>query len=481
MDRAGSHALSFERLDPENLGELRFGRCSCIYSVVNEAFKLQIRQAKLTFVLIASFLFGGGGAPYPFQNMLVQVVCIAIACWPPATTSPRIDFRRIDKVLLALVALTILLPAFQTIKLPPALWQALPGRDLVSQALATIAMPNAWMSYSVDPARTLLAALSLIPAFVSAVLVAGTPVAQRSHGLKVLVCLGLVVVIIGAVQLASGNRLLVPFNQIRNPNQLHGLFAYHNATGLFLVICLIVVIGLPAQIRNARLELAARGLLGLVFSVAIILTQSRSALALSGLPLALLVWRFLLTLRAGQLNLSTRVTAAVCLVCTIVAVGGGAMLMSNHKVQQTLTRFDDLQDVRPAIWQDSLTALAAYWPAGSGMGTFTTVFPIYESLENLTPAVINRAHNDYIELGIEAGITGYILLLAWVVFVLVGSLRRGDDLGVRAQQVIAVTAFVAIAGQAVIDYPLRNEAMLAVAGVLAGLMARPVNNEGKRS
>lgn len=446
--------------------------------LVSGAVVVQIPQAKLTFILGVSFLFGGGGAPYPLQNTLVQVLCVAIAFWPPRQASATVDFKSIDRWLLALLVASVLLPVLQTIKLPPAVWSALPGRDLVMQALAAIDMPGAWMSFSVDPARTRLAALSLIPAVTTSVLVAHASPRARNRSLVVLVGIGLVTVAIGALQLASGNRFLIPFNQIRNPQQLHGLFAYHNATGIFMVICLLIVVILPQQMRNARRDLAVRGLIAFVFMIALILTQSRSSLALSCLPLAIVIWRVLAYARRN--SISRRVMASVGAAVCLILGGAGTILLSNNKIQQTLARFDDLQDARPAIWEDSLTAFGAYWPAGAGMGTFTTVFPIHESLENLVPAVTNRAHNDFLELGIEAGIVGYFLLAAWIIYILAGVARKSDDVDLRAQRVIAVMAFVAIAGQSVIDYPLRNEAMLAVAGVLAGLLARPPKSEGKR-
>ena len=64
----------------------------------------------------------------------------------------------------------------------------------------------------------MMAALSLIPAVGAALLVANAPVRDRSFVLKSLAAMGLFMVLLGAIQLSSGNRILIPYNQIRNPH-----------------------------------------------------------------------------------------------------------------------------------------------------------------------------------------------------------------------------------------------------------------------
>lgn len=443
----------------------------------------KVRQARLIAIVAVSLVLGGGGVPYPLPNMLVQLVVLGILLWPARAPESALQFGKLDRALLVLIAITVALPVLQVIKLPPELWTKLAGRELVLASLTAAEMPDAWMSFSVDPARTMMAALSLIPAVGAALLVANAPVRDRSYVLKSLAAMGLFMVLLGTIQLSSGNRILIPYDQIRNPHQLHGLFAYHNPAGLFLDICLLIVILLPQQLRARNLELGLRIGIGLMLAIAVVLTQSRSSLALAIVPCAALAWRIgqSLLARKGRLKEAGHRAVVGGTVLVITCIASVSLLLSNTRVQQALSRFDDLQDARPAIWQDSWSAWQAFWPAGAGTGTFTTVFPIYESLENLVPAVTNRAHNDFLELGIESGIVGYAVLLCWVAFLLVRLFRKAVNDEHRAQKVICATAFVMIAGQALIDYPLRNEAMLAIAGLLVGLLTRPPDYEGKQT
>jgi O-antigen ligase len=128
-------------------------------------------------------------------------------------------------------------------------------------------------------------------------------------------------------------------------------------------------------------------------------------------------------------------------------------------------------DPRRYIWEDAAYAVDRYWPAGSGMGTFDEVFQIDESLENLTLRTAGRAHNDYIELAIEAGLAGLTMAALWFVACLVMAWQA------RRSQIAwagwAGGAFLlAIALQSITDYPLRNQTILAFAGFALLLLAR---------
>lgn len=426
-----------------------------------------------------SIFLGGGGAPHPIQNMLVQVGCLALAFWPPKRGVNLFALQGIDRLLVVLAGLTIAFPLLQVVKLPPEFWMRLPGREPVEESLKIIGQPGAWMSFSVDANRTGLAALSLIPGVIALILAARASIEDRIAVLYAIVAIGGLELFWGGLQLASGNRLFMLYQGAQH-DQLQGSFAYHNAIGIFLVICLTIVVGLPWRGRDWRTDLAIRLGLGATFVVAVILTQSRSSMALMVFPALLLVWKLWSRfMSAGkQANwLSPRRGLFVVVLGVIVLAGAGWGLAGNQRVEQALSRFDDLHDARPMIWEDSWTTARAYWPVGSGMGTFMTVFNIHESLENLVPPATNRAHNDYLELSIEGGVPALLLLAAWAIFVLHRSTRAGVGLRDRSLRTVTLISVLAIAGQSLIDYPLRSEAMLALAGLLLGLLSTPLDTK----
>jgi O-antigen ligase len=82
-----------------------------------------------------------------------------------------------------------------------------------------------------------------------------------------------------------------------------------------------------------------------------------------------------------------------------------------------------------------------------------------------------RAHNDYIELTIETGAAGLVLVALWLVLLgwLSWQVRHSSQ---RWAAWAASTFLLAIALQSITDYPLRNQAMLALAAYALLLLTR---------
>ena len=135
-------------------------------------------------------------------------------------------------------------------------------------------------------------------------------------------------------------------------------------------------------------------------------------------------------------------------------------------------RFQQLDADRLEMWDDTYYVAGRYWPMGAGTGAFDDVFQVDESLEYVSPARAGRAHNDYLELAVELGLPGLFVLACWWVWIGLACYRRQGDPD-RWLARAAFLSFVAIALQASFDYPLRNHAMLAVAGLLVVLLLPP--------
>ncbi|WP_161782167.1 O-antigen ligase family protein [Erythrobacter longus] len=374
-----------------------------------------------------------------------------------------------------LASASVLLPALFLIPLPPQVWTALPGRELVAQSLE-LAGGIGWTTASVDPVRTLLAITALITPL--AVLFIGWK-APRAHLITlgwVVVILGLANVAVGIFQVLSNGATGLFYPEIPMPGILFGAFANRNTAGLFLVACLTFAALLPAPPQAGQAALPARIIICLLLLVAILLTRSRTSLVIAFLPIAALCLRVLRqkisTPRKGQRGNETRKWATLAAVVLTLGAVASVGVMVPGRLGDVIERFQsDRTDARTYIWEDASYSASRYWPVGSGMGTFDDVFQTDESLENITQRRAGRAHNDYLEVAIEAGapglllITGWLALLAWLSW----QARGREDRWIAWSGSITL---VALALQSVTDYPLRNQTMLAIAGFALVVLVR---------
>lgn len=429
----------------------------------------------LLVLLLVAFALGGGGSRQGLANLLVQLT--ALAALAPDYQAMRAFVREAPLGLRALIGASLLVPLLQMIPLPPALWQALPGRDLALQSLK-LAGEVGWMPFSLYPLRTLLALTALITPV--AVLIIGWSLPRQqlaTLGWMVVVC-GLMTVLLGLVQLGATDDTGTLFGT-RDPGKvLLGTFANRNSTALLLGFALALAALLPAPHPHPAL-LPVRIALCALLLLAIVLTKSRTGIVLAAVPIMLAFikafsWNVgARTAAQGSTgNLISSRLALVLGAAALVAASGIALLVAAPgPIGEALERFEAQDDPRRYIWHDASYSARRYWPMGAGMGTFDEVFQVDESLENLSYRTAGRAHNDYLELAIEAGIPGLALAGLWLA--LIGWLSWRARLSSQRWMAWAASSFLlAIALQSITDYPLRNQTILAFAAFALLLLAR---------
>ena len=84
-----------------------------------------------------------------------------------------------------------------------------------------------------------------------------------------------------------------------------------------------------------------------------------------------------------------------------------------------LERFadDPLEDSRLSFIRPYDRSAKAYMPLGSGLGTFVPVYAIFEKPgDTALNSYVNRAHNDVLELWLETGVLGLVLMGLFVIW-----------------------------------------------------------------
>lgn len=423
----------------------------------------------LIALMLVALTFGGGGVGRGLANLVVQLVALGILVFSPGLV--RHFLSSAPRSLLILVALTIALPLLQLVPLPAGLWQSLPGREMAVESRELVGAGDGWFPVSLDRARTLAALLALIGPLAVLLAVYGRKVAEGRHILLLLVGIALVNFLFGALQFATSSDALILYGS-RSDGRFYGFFANHNSSGLLMVVGLCALLGFySSKARNAS-QTAAMAFVAMLFAIGVVLTNSRSSTALLLLPLAWIGWLGLK--RLAKVEARKRWSIIGAGVLGLAAVG--ALVATNDRLGATWERYGDLEDSRPDIWEDTAFGIERYWPVGSGMGTFDEVFQVEESLETLVTGRAGRAHNEYLEILLEAGIAGAALVICWVFYLLFATWR-----GLRSVHapvtLAAAMATACIAFQAVLDLPLRNMALLCVAGLLVALLSAPLSRK----
>ena len=241
--------------------------------------RLLIHIAILT---IAAIFLGGGGVAYGINNYLVQLCALIILALNRAAV---LDFWRGAPAFLRIcVGLTLALPLLQLIPLPPAIWTSLPGRALVEESLSAAQLPVGWRPISLDQMRTLIAALGLITPLAVLMLCWKLSRTQLIDLGWIVVASGLVAFSWGVIQVLSQGEAGIPYPENPMPGVLFASFANRNSAGAFFVICLSLALLLPRP-GNAPAQRFAQAITVTLFGLAILLTQSRSAIALASLRL----------------------------------------------------------------------------------------------------------------------------------------------------------------------------------------------------
>jgi len=418
---------------------------------------------------IAAMLLGGGGSSAPISELLLQLAAaVAIIAWALAQAGD--ERHPVPRAALWLAALAVVLPLIQLVPLPPGLWQALPDRGSEAAALALAGRESAWMPWSQAPARTFASLLSLVPPVAALLMTATLARHERAWVIRTIAAVAVLSVVLGALQLSSGGASIWRFYGTANVGFISGFQANRNAEADVLLIGLVAATAaahlLRPQLGEPLARVAVYGF-GLVLLIGTVLTGSRTGILLAPVAIlfALTIWRPTM-LRAR--------TAPLAIVAVLAAMVGGLFAARwNPALGRVLARFTLDEDFRFELWKDTIPAISRHWPFGSGLGTFRQAFLPSERLAVVDATWPVRAHNDFLEILLEGGVFGGILVLV-VAGLLVRMMVRAwsrRSTGEGAQVLFAIAVLVIIGLHSVVDYPLRSMALAHLSAVAAGMLA----------
>lgn len=389
--------------------------------------KASLKQAAywlLFGIFVFAPLFRAGNLPLPLMLLeLSSLVLLGLAIWDGK------GLLELKTSHLAFMLLMLMVPLVQLVPLPLSSWTWLPGRVGLLPILENLLGIDyeGFVSASIVPGHS----ESALWALVLPIAVYITAINQPTKNLTYLTYLLLAMAAFqAALSLMQYGNPALQFDNEWNMMGNAGTYLNKDHLAGFLEMMLPILLGLmaanigagqrmPRRLQTWRKKLSflasGRGHKAVFFAaiavllvLALIFIRSRAGMALAMLGIFLALMAF--SRRLGGSNLyGTYGTVLAVIVALAIEVG----------LAPVLDRFsvDLLKDLRWRIYDSSLEGVAAYFPIGSGPGTFPAVYPIFQP-ENMD-VFVNHAHNDYLEWVFEGGILALgLIIIGWVMYLM---------------------------------------------------------------
>ncbi len=448
-------------------------------------------------VLGLALLLGGATRAGFIGDVFLQLVSIplllaAIWLWLGEQTGPATRWRYLAGGLALAALLGQLLP------LPAGLGAALSANPLGAAEAAGLQAPglqSGWRTLSLTPHASWAAIMSLIVPAAIVASVARLEARARLQLCGVVLGLGALASLMGFLQVAQGPQSALRFFAFTNDTEAVGFFANRNHFAAQLYVTFVLAVAWLAACARDSLQPGAhrtRAVFWLAVAVALLVALT-AGIAMARSRAGLLLFMAAVVAIAATITVNRREILAQPArgmrgagAILVAAIGFAVVFAIQLGLYRMLVRFerDPLEDLRIPFGWTTLATIRESMPFGTGLGSFVPVYATVERAGDVFVGYANRAHDDLLEVLLETGLPGLLLLgvLLWWLGTRGLAIWRKPQPAVDTDHLLlqraAFLAILLLLAHSLVDYPLRTGALAAVFAFCCGVLVEPGEGAG---
>jgi O-antigen ligase len=294
---------------------------------------------------------------------------------------------------------------------------------------------------------------------------------------------GLAYALYGIVVQLEGSNTILWFPKWSYKDSLTSTFVNRNHFAIYAglsILCTLALIANEARkateasiatrsgfiqfLDNMTLQIVVLAITFMVLATALLLTQSRA-----GAMMTVIAIIAFLTVLATTSAFAAKSTIRFGLV--ILIAGGVFGVISGSLLMSRIVYVAENMSERMTVYKTTLQAIGDRPLLGFGLGSFPSVYPSYRGTEfSPNDATYDYAHNIYLQLAMESGLVGTVLLLLNIILitaVCVWGARQRHRNGFFAA--LGVAATVLVGGHGLLDFSLQIPAIAATYCLILGV------------
>ena len=421
-------------------------------------------------------LFGGASRADSLAQPVVRVVALGYAAM--LVLAGWIEWRRVRQmwVVSAILAGCAALVTLQLLPLPPGVWSSLAGREFYLQAAAIAGLEQPWRPLTLSPDRTWNALYALSVPAAAAIGLASLDRQARANLVWPVMLIMFLSAVLGLAQVSGGPSSPLRWYAVTNTGSAVGLFANRNHAALFLACFfpLLALVAMRPTLRRGTSQVRTWIGVGAALFVLlmVVLTGSRAGLVLTTLA-AVWAMAFLAPAVRARLKKVRRKRRRLYLLAFAVGIVATVAIVISLQQAVAVQRLRDLgvlDETRMLVWPISWRMSGEFFPFGIGFGAFDPVYRRFEPFDALSTNYINAVHNDFLQVLLEGGLFGVVLIgiaLVWWAVASLRILRTDRDAShakvARVGSIIILFVFLASA----VDYPARTPLIMVLVVIAA--------------